>query len=130
MPPRSRRTTENDSAILLGKVLEGIDQLREDFKEEKAAAAISRAAIHRRLDDHSREIGEVRTDNKIIGQTISQTREHVKNLDPTIEQWKRMIFLGRGVFFLLALGGLSLGAAVVWLGESLINLIRHWLRIT
>ncbi|ODT79365.1 MAG: hypothetical protein ABS76_21105 [Pelagibacterium sp. SCN 64-44] len=78
---------------------------------------------------------------RILGATDSQIRAEVKNLtktvtdnqeaaQPTIDEWKRIRAIGIGLVGLLALGGVSVGGALAWTGESVVNAIRHWLRIS
>ena len=126
---------------MLGRTLAGVEQLRRDFDDEKNAARESRAAIHRRLDEHADDIGRLRTDVTIMGHVDAQLRDEVKALAETVEEnqksaapslaeWKTMKRVGLGVSGLLALGGLSVGAALVWAGDTAVTWARHWLRIT
>jgi hypothetical protein len=130
-----------DIAILVGRTLEGVEQLRKDFDDEKIASRESRASIHRRLDDHAEDISRLRTDVAIMGQVDAQLRDEVKALAETVEtnhkavtpavaEWKTMKRAGLGFTGLMALGGLSIGAILTWAGDTAVSAIRHWLRIT
>lgn len=127
-----------DQAELLLKMME---QLRDDFQDEREASRASRAKLHERVDGMAEDIGAIRGDIRILGATDSQIRAEVKNLtktvtdnqeaaQPTIDEWKRIRAIGIGLVGLLALGGASVGAALAWTGESVVNAIRHWLRIS
>lgn len=131
----------DDIALLLGRTLESVEQLREDFNDEKNAARENRATIHRRLDEHATDIGKLRTDVGIMGQVDAQVRDEVKGLAETVEKnhkavtpavadWQRMKLMGLGIVGLVALGGLSVGAILAWANESAAAVIRHWLKIT
>lgn len=130
----------NDVLLAVGRLQEGVDRLREDFTEEKQSAAASRATVHRRLDEQASDIAEVKTDIGIHAMITAQAREEVKSLggtiaqhksevQPSIEEWKRMKTLGIGLAGLLALGGLSFGALLTWAGEATAETIRRILRI-
>lgn len=130
----------DDVLILLGEVKTGIENLREDFQEEKRSAARSRAGIHARLDAQVEKIGDLEKDVGITAQINVQTREALKALakkvdanqaevQPSLEEWKRMRTLGLGLVSLLAIGGLSVGAALSYMGDGAVAIIRHWLRI-
>lgn len=127
--------------LLLGKVMEGLDRLSEDFSEEKRSAANSRASIHQRLDTQVERIGRLETASEINVQINAQQREALKALNstvqnnhmavqPSIDEWRRMKALGIGLAGLLALGGLSLGAMLMWASDAAVTAVRHWLRIS
>lgn len=124
----------------LGRLEEGVRQLREDFKEEKETAHESRAVIHRRLDEHVEVISGIKTDVAIAAKVDAQVRDELKALkvtvdgnrdaiQPSIDEWARMKTIGIGIVGLLALGGLSVGAALVWMGDAAVTAVRHWLKI-
>jgi hypothetical protein len=82
----------------------------------------------------------LRRDVVIVGQVEAQAREEIKALkktveanhasvQPDIEEWRRMRTLGRGFFFLIGLGGLSLGAVITYASDSAVAIIRYWLKI-
>lgn len=130
----------NDILLALGRVQEGVDRLREDFSDEKDMAHESRAAIHRRLDDQAGEIAGLKTDVAISAQIDAQVRERLKTLaetveanreevEPSISEWRRMKSMGIGLAGLLALGGLSFGAVLMWMSDTAVNAIRQWLKI-
>lgn len=130
-----------DIALLLGRTLEGVEQLRKDFDDEKNAARENRAALHRRLDDHQTDIFKLREDVMIMGHVDAQVRDDLKTLTdkveenqkaaaPSLAEWRTMKRAGLGFTGLLAIGGLSVGAALTWAGETAVDVIRTWLRIT
>ncbi|RUX03178.1 MAG: DUF1515 domain-containing protein [Mesorhizobium sp.] len=129
-----------DIFLALGRVQEGVEQLREDFQEEKRNAHESRTALHRRLDEQAAEISSLKTDVAIHGKIEAQVRNEVRALgdkveanqkavQPSVDDWKRMKTLGIGIAGLLALGGLSFGAFIMWAGDAAATAVRHWLKI-
>lgn len=130
----------NDVLLALGRVQEGVDRLREDFQEEKQLARDSRAAIHRRLDEHADDLSDLRKDVAISAHVDAQVRNELKALtetvesnqaqvEPSVKEWQRMKALGIGLTGLLALGGLSIGAVLIWMSETAANAVRHWLKL-
>lgn len=124
----------------IGRLLQAVEQIQEDFKEERRAARESRANIHRRLDEQAYDITKLRTDLMAAGQIQAQVRNELqevrKTVDenheailPDIEEFRRMKTLGRGFVWLLGFGGLSVGATIAYLSENLAAIIRHWLKI-
>jgi len=118
-----------------------VEQLRDDFRDEREASRKSRAALHERVDGMSEDIGAIRGDIRILGEIDGQVRGEIQTLKetvennqtdikPTVDEWKRIRAVGIGFAGLLALGGVSLGAMAVYAGETLVNAIRHWLRIS
>ncbi|MER9628389.1 DUF1515 domain-containing protein [Mesorhizobium sp. M0296] len=131
----------NDVMVALGRVQEGVNRLREDFGDEKRLAHESRAVIHHRLDEQGHEIASLRTDMAIAGKVDAQVRDEIKALAgkveanqnevlPSVQDWKRMKTIGVGIAGLLAIGGLSFGAMLMWAGDAAATAVRHWLRIT
>lgn len=118
-----------------------MEQLRDDFREERENARQSRAVLHERMDAMAEDVGTIKGDIRILGEVDGQVRRELKTLSatvtanqdtiqPTIDDWKRIRGVGLGIVGLLAIGGISLGAAAAWAGEGLINAIRGWLRIS
>ena len=121
-------------------LLEMLRQIRDDFSEEREASRKSRAKLHERMDEIVDRVGKIEGDIAILGQVDGQVRGELQTLKatvqenqieikPTVDEWKRIRAIGIGFAGLLALGGVSLGAMAIYAGETLINTIRHWLRI-
>lgn len=129
---------QNDAMMLLGKISEGLARIREDFTDERKSAAGSRKQIHARLDSQAQEIAMLKSSIELSAQISEQTRERIERLSvdldehkesvgPSVEEWQRMKKLGVGIAGLLAIGGLSVGAMLVWFSETSAKLIKHWL---
>lgn len=130
----------NNDSEKIGRLLEAVEQIREDFKEERNAARESRSNIHRRLDEQAHDIAKLRTDMMAAGQIQAQVRNELQEvrrtvdenheaITPDIEEFRRMKTLGRGFFWLLGFGGVSLGAAIAYTSENLATIVRHWLKL-
>lgn len=124
--------TGSEEALLLRMV----EQLRDDFAEEREASRQNRAGVHRRLDEVNDRLARMDTTAALSGQVDAQVRSELDALNakvtaqqPTIDEWQRMRAIGLGIVGLIATGGLSIGAMLAWGGDTLSNLIRHWLRI-
>lgn len=128
--------TDDNTQRSLGR-LEG--QMTEVLSMLKASNE-SRSRLHERVDEVSDRLGKIEGDIAILGQVDGQIRGEVqalaakvdqnqKEAQPTIDEWRRIRAIGIGLVGLLALGGMSVGAALAWAGESVVNAIRSWLRI-
>lgn len=123
-----------DNSTILLKMVE---QLRDDFREERDASRKGRQVLHERMNDVAHDIGTIRGDIQILGQVDGQLRGEVQRLSarvdsaqPTLDEWRRIRAIGVGLVGLLAIGGLSVGAALAWAGESVVQVVRQWLKIS
>lgn len=113
-----------------GKVM---DRLLDDFADEKKSAHESRAGLHRRLDEHADRISSLRTDIEIHGQIGAQLRDNIKGLketvetdiSPTIDEWKRIKFLGGAASAALIALGVTAATAVAWIYDWLAIVLRY-----
>ena len=124
----------------LGRLEEGVKNIRDDFQEEKESAHESRAVIHRRLDDHAKQMAKTDETIAIAGFVDAQIRDEVRALqetvkknheevEPSLSEWRRIKLLGAGVGGLLLLFGISVGAVITWASDTASQLVRHWLKI-
>lgn len=121
----------NRIMLSIGQLQAGVDLLRDDFSDEKRSAAASRAAVHSRLDDQAKDIGEIRTCIALVSTKVDDTARHNEEVvKPAVADWKQMKSIGIDFVWLLALGGLSIGGIIAYAGEAAISAVRHWLRIT
>ena len=124
----------------LGRLEEGVDRIREDFQQEKEDAHESRAVIHRRLDDHVKQMAktdetitiaalvdaQIRDEVKALQLTVQQNHEKV---EPALSEWRRIKILGTGVGGLLLMLGISAGAVITWASDTASQWVRHWLKL-
>jgi len=117
-----------------------LEQLRDDFAAERDASRISRAGLHRRLDEVNERLGRLDTGVALSGQADAQVRSELDRLArqvddnqaaiaPSIEEWQRIRRLGLGIVGLMTAGGLTIGALVQWGGDSAVSAMRAWLHI-
>lgn len=117
-----------------------IENLRATVAQGHEKSSDSRSKIHERIDEVSNRLGKIEGDIGILGQVDGQVRgevqalaaqvaKHQQDNQPTIDEWRRIRAVGIGLVGLLALGGVSIGAALAWAGESVVHAVRQWLRI-
>ncbi len=123
--------------VKLGELGSSFGQLREDFNDEKTAARDNRATLHRRMDDQARDIADIKTDVALSLQAvgdISKKQDEVAKTQstvimPAVAEWQDMKKTGVRIVGLLALGGVTVGAAATWFSDQAVTVVRHWLRI-
>ncbi len=124
-----------DVLMLLGRVSEGVDRLRQDFGDEKAQAAQNRKTLFDRQDEMRNDLSSLRSDFDMAAvvqakdmRALSRSLEdHKLAVQPSVEEWKRIKTLGVGITGVLALGGLSVGAMMATGLDALRNAVRSWL---
>ncbi|MBX4897447.1 DUF1515 domain-containing protein [Rhizobium bangladeshense] len=117
----------------LDALAERMDRADDVFGEERRSAHESRSVIHRRLDEQADKISSLRTDIEIHGKIDAQLRDNIaglkdvvaKDVAPTIDEWKRIKFLGGVLSGALIAVGVTAAAAVAWLYDWLTLLIRY-----
>lgn len=124
----------------LGKVQATVEAVAADLADEKLSARESRATVHRRLDDQSAVIAGVLTsialsrqaDEKTAADLVALTSLVAENkaaAAPAMADWERMKRAGITISGVLALGGLTVGSVLIWMGDAASSALRHWLRI-
>ena len=120
----------------LGRVQEGVERLRDEFRVEQDHAHESRSSVHGRIDEVGNRLGQVESAIAVDGQITAQVRAEVALLSTsveegkaTIDEFKRMKAVGIGIVGLVGLGGTAFGASLIWWGDSTVTFIRHLLRI-
>lgn len=126
-----------DVLMLLGRLEAGIERLRQDFSEEKAQSAQSRKMIYDRQDDMRNDLSTLKTDIDIaavistqkLAELTKSLEEHKTAVQPSVEEWKRIKTLGIGITGVLAIGGLTVGAALAAGLDAVKTTIRAWLGV-
>ena len=124
--------------MLLGRLSEGIEQLRKDFDTERQNAAQSRKSIYERHESLSQDLTALRHDVEVGAIISAKGREEVKRLadqidahkaavQPSIDDWNRIKTLGLGITGILAIGGLSVGALLMMGVDAFKAAVRSWL---
>lgn len=124
--------TEADQNLLLKMV----EQLRQDFADERDAARESRARTHDRIDEVVDRLGRIDTTIALSGEVdaqvrseLNQVKSSLNGMQPTVDEWVRVRTIGKWAVGLLLTGGIGVGAVFAALGDSLVTTVRHWLRI-
>ncbi len=116
--------------VKLGELSASVQHLLRDFGDEKIAARDNRAAMHRRLDEQARELSGLKTELTLSRQVVEGlAKTQTETVLPAIADWQDMKRTGLTIVGLLALGGVSVGAALTWFSDQASGLVRHWLRI-
>ena len=120
----------NEVLVRLGELSASVQHLCTDFGDEKIAARDNRAAMHRRLDEQARELSALKTELTLSRQVVEDlARAQANTILPAVDDWQDMKKTGLTIVGLLALGGVSVGAALTWFSDQASMLVRHWLRI-
>lgn len=116
-------------------ILQEIRDLREDMRQDRRDSKESRKVMRDRIDDLSKDLNQARMDIQIGVHADAQVREEIKGLkkdigeiEPAVEEWRRIKGVGLTFASLLAIGGVSFGAALMWAGDAVAQWIRHILR--
>ena len=120
----------NEVLVRLGEVSASVQHLLRDFGDEKIAARDNRAAMHRRLDEQARELSALKTELTLSRRAVEDmARTQSETVLPAVGEWRDMKTTGLRIVGLLALGGVSVGAALTWFSDQASALVRQWLRI-
>lgn len=116
--------------LKLGELGASVEHLLRDFADEKVAARDNRAAVHRRLDEQAQGLADVKTELALSRQVVETlAKAQAETVLPAVDDWQGMKRTGLTIVGLLALGGVSVGAALTWFSDQASVLVRHWLRI-
>ncbi len=111
---------QNEIMRSLGRLEEGVRQLRADFD----SATASRSKIHDKIDHLESTI-------VIAGHAAAQTRDRIDavekalhdDIKPTTDEFKRMKLAGLGVIGFVGVAAATFGASL----SPMISAIREWL---
>ncbi len=128
-------TDLTDVLMILGRVQEGVERLRQDFGEEKTQAAASRKALYDRQDEMRSDLSDLKSDIDMAAVVSAQKltdiqkelKEHKAAVLPAVDEWKRIRTLGVGITGVLAIGGLSVGAMLAAGIDTVRAALRHWI---
>lgn len=128
----------NDILLAVGRLQASVDHLRHDFINEKSSATESRRALYIKHDELQEQISTLNTDLRIAGQITAQVRDEVKtvsekvdqhklDIQPSIDDWRKIKTLGLGITGVLAIGGLTVGALLSMGWDAFRAALRSWL---
>ena len=120
----------NEVLVRLGELSASVQHLLRDFGDEKIAARDNRAAMHRRLDEHARELSALKAELTLSRRAVEDmARTQSETVLPAVGEWRDMKTTGLRIVGVLAIGGVSIGASLAWFSDQAVSLLRHWLRI-
>lgn len=139
-PKTSERTVGEETKLLLSM----LEQLRDDFQDERNASRESRAKLHERMNEVANDVGAIKGDIRILGEVDGQVRgelqalkatveNHHAETKPTVDAWRDMIKTGRRITIIMGIAGLSFAGILTgiftWFGDTLPAVIKSWLRL-
>ena len=140
-PKTSETAVGEDTTKLLLTMME---QLRDDFQDERNASRESRAKLHERMNEVAADVGAIKGDIRILGEVDGQVRGEVQALKatveenqadtkPTVDAWRDMIKTGRRITIVMGIAGLSFAGILTgiftWFGDTLPSIVKSWLRL-
>jgi len=106
--------------ILLAKV-EGIEKsmlaAEREAHETNAAANVSRAAIHRRMDDLQGEVSDIKTDISVVKIDVADT----KRVTEDVKRWRLM---GLGALGVTGIAASALTSLIAYYWDVVIRSLR------
>ena len=139
-PKTSERTVGEETKLLLSM----LEQLRDDFQDERNASRESRAKLHERMNEVANDVGAIKGDIRILGEVDGQVRGELQALKttveanhadtrPTVDAWRDMLKTGRRITIIMGIAGLSFAGILTgiftWFGDTLPTLVKGWLRL-
>lgn len=85
------------------------------------------AAVEEVKTDLTDAVEDVRSE--VVGRVVALEGKISKEISPLLEDWKRARNIGYGIAGLIALSGLSVGAAFIWAGQTVLDWLRAVLLI-
>lgn len=134
--PKTSEAAVGEETQLLLKMLE---QLRDDFSDEREASRQSRAKLHERVDCMAEDIGAIRGDIRILGEVDSQVRgevaslrrtvqRHHEDVQPTVDAWRQLLKNGKAMSWIFSIAGITtvggLVGLVTGMWDALLNAVR------
>ena len=139
-PKTSERTVGEETKLLLSM----LEQLRDDFQDERNASRESRAKLHERMNEVANDVGAIKGDIRILGEVDGQVRGELHALKttveanhadtrPTVDAWRDMLKTGRRITIIMGIAGLSFAGILTgiftWFGDTLPSIVKSWLRL-
>lgn len=88
----------------IGMLTAKVDMLLESARRSEEKSDISRASMHRRMDDFADRMGKVEA-------TVGDVQEDVKDMKPVTDEVRRWKLLGMGALGMIGIAGIALGVS-------------------
>jgi len=119
--------TNNEIMGLLRDVSAKLDRVVDRVGRLEAAVDVDVAVTAQTRDAHDQRM--TNTERVLLDRITSIEATIKKDVLPQTDDMKRMKLVGTGIVGVIALGGVSIGAATIWFGEQLAGLLRYMLRL-
>ena len=114
-----------------------VDRFQREFTEERRSSSESRHRLHERIDEQPHRIGEAEKTVVAAGAIAAQQRDVIaaltttidQEIKPTMNQVKDITRLGKTAALIFASLGFTAGGMFIYFSETVVPLIRRWLRI-
>lgn len=100
----------------IGSLTAKVDMLIEAAKRSEEKADVSRASVHRRLDEVVDRVGDLEA-------AQAQTQRDVKDMKPVTDDVKRWKIMGLGALGVVGIGGAVLGVSFGDAAKRLLSLL-------
>ena len=135
--PKTRRNTVGEDTTKL--LLTMMEQLRDDFQDERNASRESRAKLHERMNEVANDVGTIKGDIRILGEVDGQLRSEMQALaktvetnqaatQPTVDAWRDLMTTGRRVSWVFSIAGITTIGGLVAAVTGVFDWIAGWLR--
>ena len=116
-----------------------MEQLRDDFQDERNASRESRAKLHERMNEVATDVGAIKGDIRILGEVDGQVRGEVQALaktveanhastQPTVDAWRDLMQTGRRASWVFSIAGITTIGGLVAAVSGVFDWIGGWLR--
>jgi len=120
--------TNNEIMGLLRDMSAKMDHLVDRVAKVETAVEVDVATTAQTRDVYDQRMTNT---ERVLLERISAIEQTIqKDVLPQTDDMKRMKLVGTGIVGIIALGGVSVGAAAIWFGEQLAGLLRHLLRLS
>lgn len=109
--------SNNEIYDRLGQLTANMKAVSDHLERQDKKSEVSRANMHRRLDEVVLRVGYLETD---MG-ALKTTTKDVKDVTDEVRQWKQR---GLGALGVIGIAGTVLGGAVVWFFGQILEYIR------
>jgi hypothetical protein len=103
--------------MLLGRLLAEVTNLREDFRRSEDSSNLSRAAVHRRMDDLVKQVGGLEV-------SVAAATGDIAEMKPVTEDVRKWKLMGIGALGVVGLGGAALGVTLAGVFDQLVKFVR------
>jgi hypothetical protein len=101
----------------LGAILTEVKNLKEEFRRSEDKSDISRAAVHRRMDEIVAQVGSLET-------SVAAAKADITDMKPVTEDVRKWKLMGMGALGVVGIGGTALGVMLAGVLENIAHLLK------